>query len=240
MDRENEFATDLWRQQRRGTVGCGFLTLILASVSATLLFLFAPSWAFWIAVVPIGLFAVMMLISVVRELGRTSFFLHESTGEWRSGTPTRHSIAEIESVWQDLSGRHVTLVATVAQALARGVEQPHLLGDVVEAMEEGAESGEEGYWVCVNVLNHYNAELDNLRTLVRNLMPVEPPEEGVVEDMEQWLSAMIDDLEQLRRNRVFREQKSSFAQELTDVLAQHNPPSAIPERISRLRMEYGG
>lgn len=227
---EEDLSVTLWKQQRRGTLGCGFLAVLLASTPAALLYFFAPSWAFWLAVVPLGLFTLAMLFSTVRELRRVGVFLHEHSGKWRTATPKKRSLAEVQSVWLDLKDRQQRLVQATAEALGWGVQNPALLGEVVTALEEEAEPFERGYWASVTLLNHYEAEIRTLRTLVRKLMPTDPPEGDILELMEQWLSQMIEEMEAFRHAHVL-EGKTPFVDELVVLLAGHNPPMAIQKAV---------
>jgi hypothetical protein len=170
-----------------------------------------------------------MLRTTVRELRKASVFLHEHSGQWQSGTPRKRSVEEIQSVWLDLQERQQTLVQVTLRALELGARDPRLLGDVVVALEESG-SAERGYWANVTALNHYEAEMRTLRTMVRSLMPAQPPEGHILGLMERWLSQMIEETEAFRRVHVL-EHKTPFVDELFALLDPHNAPRTIQEAI---------
>lgn len=92
--------------------------------------------------------------------------------------------------------------------------------------------GSEEYWATVEIFNHYTSNVDSLRTLVRDLMPTEPPEGAIVEMMEQWLSVIVDQCREFRSQHVSEGQYLPFGPQLSQLFRSQEPPREIDATLT--------
>lgn len=227
MSDVNPAIVQLWAQQRRGTAGCSVIALAIAVAVDVVAYLFAPSWLFWTLAIITGLFVLLAVTSTIRELGRTRIFYREAKGEWRTGRPTKRSLAQVKAVWAELAERQQALAQFVINALA--VEDKR--SSFGRASAEAGRGSEE-YWATVEIFNHYTSNIDSLRTLVRDLMPTEPPEGVIIEMIEQWLSSIVDQCREFRSRYVTEGQYAPFGAQLSPLIRSQEPPREIDAALT--------
>jgi hypothetical protein len=221
----------VWAQERRGAVGCGVIGIAAAVGIGAAAYFFAPAWLFWAVAVMAVLLALFAISAAISQLRRTRIFYREAKGEWRTGKARRRTSAEVEAIWRELAARQKTLVDTVIGAV--GAKEAAYQSRLGQAMEE-AGKGTAKYWACLEILNDYENKVQSLRTLVRDLLPTEPPQGTVIEMMEQWLSLIVDDCKQFRAQFVLKDKWTPFENELIGLVASHYPPPQLHDAVAAL------
>lgn len=223
-DGRSDVFAGLMRSERRGTLGCAIFAVAGAVGLSSLAYWLAPSWVFWAVAIALGIIALVMIRAAVTQYRLAGMFLREASGEWQTGKPTARPTAEVQAVWADLRQRYVFLLSTALLGIERGQNDPDAVS-LLSAVQETATG--KHHWACVEVLNQYEAELKNLRMMVRNLLPAVPPQGLLLEMMEEWLSSMVAECDAIRDAHVMGNDDNVFWDELNAMLEHHGPPEAI-------------